>query len=164
MVARCFLRVGASMCFVKMSAGFWVTGFVFKSTSPAFTLSCTQRSATAKCLTFPNHFRLQIPIAAVAFEHTVREKVSPRSAQSDLSPMPFDAALQIPDSSASPLESATVVWVELQWYRRWVPRSTHPPDVDRLVRMQLAKSVSASTLSCDVASWKSNFHTSVGAM
>ena len=131
--ARCLDNVWKSTCLVSISAGLSRPGSFSSVQSLDRTLSWIQRSATAKCRTFPNPPRRHIPIAAVASVSTVSWKVKPRPLHKDWSPIPREAPRQIPLSSASPLETATVVCVVDQRSRVWAPRSTQPPDVDLLI-------------------------------
>ena len=68
--------------------------------------------------------------------------VKPKSDATDLSPIELDEPRVIPPSSASALDSVTVVWVIDQWRIRWEPRIAAPPEVLLRVDRHPAKSVS----------------------
>ena len=140
--ATCFISVARSRYVVKMSAGFMDPGILVRAKSPLLRRSWTHKSATARWRILPRPRRRQTPIAAVASVNISSLKTSPRSREMLCNPSALLAPLQIPPSSASPDERATVLWVELQCWSRWAPRLMHPPEVLRLVRKHPATSVS----------------------
>ena len=78
---RC--SVGASTNFVIASAGLSRPRTLWMLIAPGLTLSCSQRSAVARCRMRPRPRRLHTPMAAVESEWSRRPTVRPRSAQRD---------------------------------------------------------------------------------
>ena len=60
------------------------------------TLSCTHKSAVAKCRILPKPRRRVIPIAAVESVLMVRDQEIPKSLAIEMSPRLLDAPLHIP--------------------------------------------------------------------
>ena len=95
------------------------------------------------------------------FEIKLESKVWSRP--SDWRPKPMEAPRQIPPSSASPEDKATVVWVTDQCSIQCPPLIATPPEVDRRVTWQPPKSVSTKVLSVASGFWKSKRYTNRGS-
>ena len=90
----------------------------------------------------PSPLLLEIPIAAVASDHTLGFVSQFVSFASAWIPRACAIPAPIPDSSASLELSAIAVWVFDQCLTNAPPTSAQPPEVDLLVTAQPAKSVS----------------------
>ena len=107
--SRCRSINPRSTCLVNRSDGFSAPKTFDKEKSLVRSLSCTQRSATAKCRTLPRPRLRHMPMAAEASECRPSDHVKPRSLAMDSIPKPSEPPLQIPVSSASAVLRVTVL-------------------------------------------------------
>ena len=91
-----------------------------------------------------------------------RVQWNPKSRATEIRPRAVDVPRHIPTSSASPDDKVTVDCVWDQWRSKWPPRRTSPPEVDRRVSRQPAKSVSTEATSLDTRGWRLNTQTDLG--
>ena len=137
-----FLHGGFVNIFREDISWFSVPNIFTSSMLPLRIFSWIQRSAVERCRIFPSPRLLAIPIAAVASLCSRIWRSIPISRHTDCKPIAWAAPYAIPPNSASPLESAMVDCVLDQCLTQHEPMTEQPPEVDRLVMAQPAKSVS----------------------
>ena len=142
MAAIAFSMQARPRYLVKASAGLSVPKIFNSSISPLRTFFCTHKSVQWRCRILRSPRRFAIPIAAVASECYLGLSTQPMSAHRLWTPSAWAIPEPIPESSASPDDSAIVDWVLLQCLT-WKPAIVqHPPLVERRVIWHPAKSVS----------------------
>ena len=161
-LAVCFSRRSRATFLVRMSAGFSAPATFSSVKSLERNRSWTQRSDTAKCRTLPSPRLRQMPIAAAASEKISMDQINPRSAATACIPNEWLAPLHTPTNSASAELKVTVDWVLDQWRIRCPPCIIIPPEVERRVTTQPAKSVSTNVVRVPVGCCHRYFHTSQG--
>ena len=134
-----------STYFVMMSAGVSAPKTFWRVICFERILSCTHKSVQSKWRILPRPFRLAMPIAAVASDQMFMETCQPRSRSKDCKPSAWAQPAAMPCSSASPLDNEIVLCVLDQCLTRQRPNCAVPPEVDRRVDAQPAKSVSTWT-------------------
>ncbi len=106
------MRSRLNECLVNKSAGFTSPSIFLKSTRPDLTACWIHKVWVSKCRNLPKPWREQIPIDALESVQTRIGTSWPRSLRRLWYPSPIPAPLTTLLNSASPLLSATLLWVD----------------------------------------------------
>ena len=150
--SRLFCRSCVEICFVKRFAGFWLPEMLLKKMSLVRPFPCTQRLAQSRLRICPALLLRATPMAATASENNSTPNDRPKLLAMFRNPSACVVAFARPCNSASPELSNILRWVEGQIFNMRLPKSRHPPEVDRLVTVRPATPVPAKVVIAFVAS------------
>ena len=120
---------------VKTSAGFWARGIHMTLMTLRVTNSCAHKCFTSKCRIFPDPTLERTPRAALLSQQLVIPKQKPNSSRGLLTPRPSATPATWATNSASPEESATLLWSLHVLDIKCAPKCTDRPLV--LLRVSL---------------------------